>query len=177
MKTSQSRVLFLKETFWRWLTGSLFTTTAGPVFSSLRWNWFWIHKYIYYIRSVQAGTNSGLHIDAFGSHFWMYLVSGQKKWTFYPPEAAGSLNPVFYDSMDPVFRPEDDILQDIPHYSLNLGPGQLLFVPAGSPHKVILLSNWFWLSALAAPCPHKPYNFTASILIIWSKMALSTLNL
>ena len=34
----------------------------------------------------RAGINSGLHIDAFGSHFWMYLVSGEKKWTFYPSE-------------------------------------------------------------------------------------------
>ena len=40
-----------------------------------------------------AGTNSGLHIDAFSSHFWMFLISGEKKWTFYPPEAAGLLGP------------------------------------------------------------------------------------
>ena len=40
-----------------------------------------------------AGTNSGLHIDAFSSHFWMFLISGEKRWTFYPPEAAGLLGP------------------------------------------------------------------------------------
>lgn len=82
----------------------------------------------------RAGTNSGLHIDAFGSHFWMYLVSGEKKWTFYPSEAAGSLGPVFPDSLDPVFRPGP--LPPVPSYSLSLRPGQLLFVPAGSPHQV-----------------------------------------
>jgi hypothetical protein len=32
------------------------------------------------------GTHGGLHIDAFGSHFWMYLVSGGKRWTFYPAD-------------------------------------------------------------------------------------------
>ena len=64
------------------------------------------------------GTKSGLHIDAFGSHFWMYLVSGVKKWTFYPPERAGDLNPVFFDSMDPVFNPSIDSFHNIQHYSV-----------------------------------------------------------
>ena len=33
-----------------------------------------------------AGTNGELHIDAFGSHFWMFMISGRKRWTFYPKE-------------------------------------------------------------------------------------------
>ena len=66
----------------------------------------------------------------------MYLISGEKKWTFYPPEAAAELNPVFYDSLDPVFRVSDDVSENVPHYSVRLKPGQLLFVPAGSPHRV-----------------------------------------
>ncbi|XP_023323479.1 bifunctional arginine demethylase and lysyl-hydroxylase JMJD6 isoform X3 [Eurytemora carolleeae] len=82
------------------------------------------------------GTKSGLHIVAFGSHFWMYLVSGVKKWTFYPPERAGDLNPVFFDSMDPVFNPSIDSFHNIQHYSVDLRAGELLFVPAGSPHQV-----------------------------------------
>ena len=35
-----------------------------------------------------AGTNGDLHIDAFGSHFWMFMISGRKRWTFYPTEQA-----------------------------------------------------------------------------------------
>ena len=65
----------------------------------------------------------------------MYLISGEKKWTFYPPEVAGKLGPIFYSSLDPVFRPEPD-LQNLPSYSVLLKPGQLLVVPGGSPHQV-----------------------------------------
>ena len=53
------------------------TRTNGDALYNKSWPSLFIAK---------AGTSSGLHIDAFGSHFWMYLVSGQKKWTFYPPE-------------------------------------------------------------------------------------------
>ena len=53
-----------------------------------------------------------------------------------PVQAAGSLNPVFHDSLDPIFRPGD--LSAVPSYSVCLQPGQLLFVPAGSPHQVRL---------------------------------------
>ena len=70
----------------------------------------------------------------------MYLVSGEKKWTFYPAEAAGKLGPRFYESLDPVFRPGPH-LPLLPSYSVNLRPGQLLCVPAGSPHQVENLAD------------------------------------
>ena len=38
---------------------------------------------------ARAGTNGDLHIDAFGSHFWMYMISGRKRWTFFPTEQVG----------------------------------------------------------------------------------------
>ena len=85
---------------------------------------------------AKKGTDSGLHVDAFGSHFWMFLISGRKKWTFYAPEDCGSLNPKFYDSLDPIFRPSKDQLESLQCYSVELLPGQLLFVPSGSPHMV-----------------------------------------
>ena len=66
----------------------------------------------------------------------MYLISGEKKWTFYPPESTSHLQPVLYDSLDPVFKSGPDEPLDVPSYTVNLQPGQLLFVPAGSPHKV-----------------------------------------
>ena len=54
-------------------------------------------------------------------------------------QAAGSLGPVFPDSLDPVFRPGP--LPPVPSISLSLRPGQLLFVPAGSPHQVMARPN------------------------------------
>lgn len=81
-----------------------------------------------------AGTNSGLHIDAFGSHFWMYLVSGKKQWTFYPCDQAGLLGPKLIDSTDPVFSGDEG--KSCSPYTVTLCPGEWLFVPAGSPHKV-----------------------------------------
>jgi hypothetical protein len=54
----------------------------------------------------------------------MYLAAGRKLWTFYPPESAGSLGPVFADSMDPVFRPGQ--LASIPSYTLGMSPRFML---------------------------------------------------
>jgi hypothetical protein len=50
----------------------------------------------------------------------MFLAAGRKLWTFYPAESAGSLGPVFADSMDPVFRPGQ--LASIPSYTLGMLP-------------------------------------------------------
>jgi len=50
-----------------------------------------------------AGTQSKLHIDSFGSHFWMLLISGRKKWIFYPAEDIPLLYPTYDHSFDPVF--------------------------------------------------------------------------
>jgi len=83
-----------------------------------------------------AGTNSGLHVDAFGSHFWMYLISGRKKWTFFSAEDCGSLNPKYYDSLDPIFSPDKKTLESLDSYNICLEEGDLLFVPGGSPHRV-----------------------------------------
>jgi len=84
-----------------------------------------------------AGTSSGLHIDAFGSHFWMYLASGgRKRWTFYKADQAGDLRPRCLDSLDPIFSPNADELQRTECYTVDLKPGEFLFVPAGSPHRV-----------------------------------------
>ncbi len=41
-----------------------------------------------------AGTRSDLHVDSFGSSFWMVLLEGQKHWRIYAPEATPLLYPV-----------------------------------------------------------------------------------
>ncbi len=46
-----------------------------------------------------AGLVSELHVDTFGSNFYMALVAGHKRWTFFRPEDTAKLYPRFYDSL------------------------------------------------------------------------------
>ncbi len=55
-------------------------------------------------------VHSALHVDAFASHFWMFLFQGMKKWTFFRREDLTKLRPVYLDSMDPVFECDVDAL-------------------------------------------------------------------
>ncbi|XP_013784759.1 uncharacterized protein LOC106468862 isoform X1 [Limulus polyphemus] len=50
-----------------------------------------------------AGITSELHVDAFGSNFWMALFVGQKRWTFFQEEDTAKLYPRYFHSLDPVF--------------------------------------------------------------------------
>jgi len=40
------------------------------------------------------GTKSDTHVDSGGSHFWMALLHGEKRWRIFPREDAGLLYPV-----------------------------------------------------------------------------------
>ena len=99
--------------------------------------------------SFLKGAVSELHIGAFGSHFWMALFEGRKKWTFFDPRITNRLRPRYLDSFDPVFdidlteaiTEEATTIKMLRPYSLVLEPGQVLFVPAGSPHRVENLEN------------------------------------
>ena len=53
-----------------------------------------------------AGLSSELHVDAFASHFFMVLLEGRKRWTFFPAEAVPHLRPALEqpDGIDPVFN-------------------------------------------------------------------------
>lgn len=87
-----------------------------------------------------SGNVSELHVDAFGSHFWMALFEGRKRWTFFHPDQLNLLKPRYYDSLDPVFDVDlsgkDVQLANKTDSVVVLEPGQVLFVPAGSPHRV-----------------------------------------
>ena len=51
-----------------------------------------------------AGSGAELHIDAFGSHFWMGIFSGRKRWRLFPAEMAAALRPTLpHHSLDPTF--------------------------------------------------------------------------
>ena len=47
-------------------------------------------------------------MDAFASHFWMFLFEGRKRWTFFPRSAVNRLEPMYAESMDPVFEANID---------------------------------------------------------------------
>jgi hypothetical protein len=84
--------------------------------------------------------------DAFGSNFWMLLVEGKKKWTFFSEADLPLLRPTYPFSFDPVFP--KDVLTTTPAraFEVELQAGEMIFVPAGSPHAVTNLSTTVALS-------------------------------
>ena len=88
------------------------------------------------------GTVSDLHIDAFGSHFWMALFTGRKKWTFFDGSVTNRLRPRFLDAFDPVFDTDltamtTEEYNKLSPFTVILEPGDVLFVPCGSPHRYV----------------------------------------
>ena len=122
------------------------------------------------------GTRSGLHIDAFGSNFWMAVLEGTKRWKLYRRSDAALLGPSYKVSLDPTFAAERDI---------ELGGGALAGrASAGldqeggkeradekEEHAGHLAGGWdFELSAgevlfVPAGCPHGVCNLTDSVAI------------
>ena len=116
-----------------------------------------------------AGTQSKLHIDSFGSHFWMLLISGRKRWVFYPAADVPLLYPSYDHSFDPVFaydpfpssedasapcsapcadQSQEELLREecslskyATPFEAILEPGDLIFVPSGMPHAVMNLET------------------------------------
>eukprot|EP00055_Hartaetosiga_balthica_P014670 m.82104 g.82104 ORF g.82104 m.82104 type:complete len:558 (+) comp8661_c1_seq10:241-1914(+) len=101
----------------------------------------------------EGGLKSRLHVDSFGSNFWMALFQGKKRWVFYPSEDLPKLHPnlqypgQYTFEFDPLDAPPSHPLSSslllnsrISHpttpIECELLPGDLLFVPAGSPHAV-----------------------------------------
>ena len=97
-----------------------------------------------------AGSGSGLHIDSFGSSFWMGLVSGKKKWIVYPPDT--SLEELYHNvtkntyMVRPLFHLESEkypLLREA-HEKAKVfiqEAGDLVFIPGGTPHQVINLED------------------------------------
>ncbi len=90
---------------------------------------------------AHGGTKSGLHIDAWGSNFWMMMIAGRKHFrTFSAKEA-----PLLYPNLNGdtftsnVFEPNYKrfpLLKEATAYDAILGPNDMIFVPAGNPHQV-----------------------------------------
>jgi hypothetical protein len=55
-------------------------------------------------------TQSDMHIDSGGTHFWLHLLSGTKQWRFFDKDSAVNLYPIDFtqkfavDVFDPDFN-------------------------------------------------------------------------
>mmetsp|Transcript_11218 Transcript_11218/g.17627 ORF Transcript_11218/g.17627 Transcript_11218/m.17627 type:complete len:306 (+) Transcript_11218:856-1773(+) len=92
------------------------------------------------------GSRSGLHVDTFGSNFWMALMEGTKHWRMYDKDDCHLLGPTYTSSLDPHFAAEmflagdkevgDHCAMQARGWDFHLEAGEVLFVPAGCPHAV-----------------------------------------
>ena len=99
------------------------------------------------------GTRSGLHVDAFGSNFWMAVMEGKKHWTLFRRGDTALLGPSYVMSLDPAFAADGAIGDADGHardadagqhllsaaggWDFVLEAGEVLFVPAGCAHTVV----------------------------------------
>jgi hypothetical protein len=90
----------------------------------------------------RGATQANLHIDMFGSSFWMAVFEGKKHWRF----VDGSQRHLLYENRPTndfpdvdLFNPDYErfpLLRHVRTFDVVLEPGDLLFVPGGSPHQV-----------------------------------------
>ncbi|RHX97510.1 hypothetical protein DYB26_008479 [Aphanomyces astaci] len=93
------------------------------------------------------GSESATHVDSFGSNFWMALVQGRKRWRLvhpndmhllYPTWHAGSADVVYGVDLASTDESKGDSLCPLHArvWECVLEAGDILFVPAGTPHFV-----------------------------------------
>lgn len=96
------------------------------------------------------GSQARLHVDQWHGNFWMYLVSGRKRWSIWHPEDAHLLSPVlepgkvfptFPDLSDLEASSCDTGFHRARRIDIDLEEGEVLFVPGGAPHLVVNLTD------------------------------------
>ncbi|GBG25818.1 Bifunctional arginine demethylase and lysyl-hydroxylase JMJD6 [Hondaea fermentalgiana] len=97
------------------------------------------------------GTQSLMHVDSGGTNFWMYLVSGVKEWRFFERHDIPNLYSRPLSSSFAVDPFEQDgsrfpLVGKAKMYHGTQRPGDLVFVPGGSPHGVRNLDDVVGLS-------------------------------
>jgi histone arginine demethylase JMJD6 len=89
-------------------------------------------------------TRSSLHVDQWQGHFFMAQVRGTKRWTVFHRDDTAYLQPSWrrgtLDPALPALSTFDDTRMAFAKYArrwdVDLGPGEVLFVPGGAPHAV-----------------------------------------
>ena len=97
------------------------------------------------------GTRSTLHLDQWHGHFWMYTLFGCKRWTLfhpadthllYPDYSSGRLHPTFPPLAKLQARPDIyPLFAYARRTEVIVHPGEVLFVPGGTPHAVENLTD------------------------------------
>jgi histone arginine demethylase JMJD6 len=92
-----------------------------------------------------ARSGTGLHIDPAGTHAWVTLIQGCKRWVLFPygtdlasiemrePQIPSVI--WFRDYYDQVIRKHPHAIEILQH------PGETVYVPAGWPHLVLNLDE------------------------------------
>ena len=101
---------------------------------------------------MPKGAYSGLHVDSGGTHFWQALLQGRKRWTFYPLPSPAAAELLLY--LDPMtgasaVDPQHPDFEAFPLFAhahrmrveVEVGPGDIVFVPANLPHQVVSLTD------------------------------------
>jgi hypothetical protein len=103
-----------------------------------------------------AKSRSEMHIDSYGTHFYMALIHGKKDWTLFSRESVPFLYPIHCPSgLDPIFQVDiaNPDMNEFPLYSkaegwtCTLEAGDLIFVPSGCPHHVVNVLDTVAVSA------------------------------
>ena len=90
-------------------------------------------------------TRSSLHVDQWQGHFFMAQVRGTKRWTVFHRDDTAYLQPSWrrgtLDPALPALSTFDDtnrvaFAKYARRWDVDLGPGEVLFVPGGAPHAV-----------------------------------------
>jgi hypothetical protein len=136
------------------------------------------------------GTRSGLHIDAFGSNFWMAVLEGTKRWKLFRRSDAAFLGPSYQISLDPTFAAErDSAVVGLPDDHTGAGTasdevgGSRTLDAIDAEHMASSAGGWdFCLHAgevlfVPAGCPHGVWNVTDSIAISANYVDYSNLSL
>ena len=82
------------------------------------------------------GTQSATHVDRWHGDFWMVQIAGRKRWTIWPESEMHLLRPSWTNKFDPAFPPVQELRGVGSPIEIVLEPGELLFVPGGTPHAV-----------------------------------------
>lgn len=119
----------------------------------LRHNWFAdsgmdTDRFVASVNCSVRGSFSPIHVDPYGMQGWMYLIFGRKRWRLYPRHQI----PLLYDmTFKTLYHRTKHASEQFPllgmadYWEGELGPGELLFFPAGWPHEVITLEESFGL--------------------------------
>jgi len=89
-----------------------------------------------------GNTQSGLHVDAIQSHFWMGLIEGHKRWAVVNRDEIPFLYPTpntknfGIGSLFTMNVTQFPLASKATVWETVLGPGEVLYVPGGSAHEV-----------------------------------------